>query len=195
MKSTFSIAKEYKSVLVFVIALIVIVGFVNGGTIVHAAEIDEPEIKEDYLPEGWTRIETGLLSDEEIQNIMDSISYTDVNDNSRAAAPALSSLDIIDLATDENNEIHVVIEEIGYSRGGSRLTYWNGTLCSENLNETINLVGTDRVVYGFIRFYHTNVYYVPSVYGMSVTVRAQSTSTNYPWNTLYDTEFFTIPTP
>lgn len=108
-----------------------------------------------------------------------------------APAPSLSSISIIDLALDDNNEINVVVKQIGTSN--SRFVYWNGTLCEENLNETQYLVGSDRIVYGYIRYFHTGIYYDSSLSGQTASVSATFINAMSPWNTLSTSTFFTIP--
>ncbi len=162
--------------------------FASSSTNVKAAESAD-----DYLPEGWTRIETDSLTSEEISAISAAIYGEDEAIQPKAPAPPLTSLDIIDLAVDEKNEIHVVTREIGTSKPGLRFVYWNNRLCSENTSETQYLVGSDRIVYGYIRYFHTEVYYSTSLTGIVVRVTAKSTNAMNPWNTLNASATFTLP--
>ena len=87
---------------VFVFVLIAVMSF-GAATNTKAAET-----KTSYLPEGWKSLYndqgTGILKTD----------YQDVDViQPRQPAPALTSLEIIDLAVDDNNEIHVVTREIG----------------------------------------------------------------------------------
>jgi len=158
-----------------------------------SVNVKAAEPSEDYLPDGWTRIETDSLSSEQIEAIAAAISDENNIVQPKAPAPALTSLDIIDLAVDDNNEIHVVTKEIGTSKPGLRFVYWNGSMCEENLNETQLLTGADRIVYGYIRYFHTGVYYSSSLSGTVVRVTAKSTNAMNPWNTLNASATFTLP--
>lgn len=151
------------------------------------------ESADDYLPEGWTRIETGSLTDEEISAISAAICDVDETIQPKAPAPPLTSLEIIDLAVDENEEIHVVTREIGTSKGGLRFVYWNGSQCSENIYETQHLVGTDRIVYGYIRYFHTGIYTDTFIRGATVRITASSKNAMSPWNTLTASAVFELP--
>lgn len=109
-----------------------------------------------------------------------------------APAPGLTSLQITDLALDDNDEIHVEITEIGTSRPGTRFVWWNGSLCQENIYETQTLWGRDNIAYGYKRYYHTGVYYSSSLSGRTFDVRAQSTNLMSPWNNLSTSTSFTF---
>lgn len=165
---------------VFVFVLIAVMSF-GAATNTKAAET-----KTSYLPEGWKSLYndqgTGILKTD----------YQDVDViQPRQPAPALTSLEIIDLAVDDNNEIHVVTREIGTSKW--RFTYWNGDLCKENIYETQDLVGSDRIIYGYIRYYHTGVYYSSSLKGTTADVSARATNVHNPWNELTDSRRFVLP--
>ena len=151
------------------------------------------ELADDYLPEGWTRIETDSLTSEEISAIRAAIGDVDETVQPKAPAPPLTSLEIIDLAVDENEEIHVVTREIGTSKGGLRFVYWNGSQCSENIYETQHLVGTDRIVYGYIRYFHTGIYTDTFIRGATVRITASSKNAMSPCNTLTASAVFTLP--
>lgn len=156
-------------------------------------DVNAAEPPKDYLPEGWTRIETDSLSSEQIEAIAAAICDKDNIIQPREPAPPLTSLDIIDLAIDDNNEIHVVTQEIGTSKPGLRFVYWNGSMCEENIYETQLLTGADRIVYGYIRYFHTGIYYSSSLSGTVVRVTAKSTNAMNPWNTLNASATFTLP--
>ena len=102
-------------------------------------------------------------------------------------------MEIIDLAVDENNEIHVVTREIGTSKEKMRFVYWNNSLCPENIYEVQHLVGADHIIYGSIHYFHTGVYYSESVSGMVVRVTAKSTNASNPWNILNASRTFELP--
>lgn len=142
--------------------------------------------KASYLPEGWRSLYDVIGTDEERADLFG-------NDimQPKAPAPALTSMVIYDLALDENDEIHVVTKEIGTSKW--RFTYWNGGLCKENILETENLVGSDRIIYGYIRYFHTGVYYTPSLKGTTAEVTARATNAMNPWNELSDKKTFVLP--
>ncbi|MCX7749672.1 MAG: YolA family protein [Clostridia bacterium] len=108
-----------------------------------------------------------------------------------APAPALTSVDIIDLALDDNNEIHIAVREIGTSSSGN--AWWNGSLCTENINERVNLWNSSNIRYGCIKYYRTGVYYSSSLSGTYVSVQAQATNAMSPWNTLSDYATFVLP--
>lgn len=151
------------------------------------------EISEDFLPDGWTRVDTDLLTDEQIAEIKASLGNEDSIIDPKAPAPGLTSLSIIDIAMDSNKELHVVTKEIGTSRAGTRFVYYNGGgLCPENFNATQLLVGSDRIVYGYIRYFHTGVYYSNALSGTSARVTARSTNAMSPWNQLSTSSSFTF---
>lgn len=155
--------------------------------------VNAAENSKDYLPEGWTRIETGSLTEEQISQLAESIGNPNNIVQPREPAPALTHLEIIDLAVDENNEIHVVTYEIGTSKPGLRFVYWNGNMCDENHDATELITGSDNIVDAYIRYFHTGVYYSTSLSGTSVRVTAQSTNAMNPWNTLSDSHTFILP--
>lgn len=168
----------------FSLVLTMFCGWTNPVTVKAA------EVQNDYLPDGWKRVDTASLSAEEIVELKSNI-MNEADKNLRAPAPSLTSLQIIDLAVDEKNEIHVVTKEIGTSK--NRFVYWNNNLCKENLNAMEMLVGSDRIVYGYIRYFHTGVYYSSSVSGMTARVSAKSTNAMSPWNTLSTSTSFILP--
>lgn len=168
----------------FSLVLTMFCGWTNPVTVKAA------EVQNDYLPDGWKRVDTASLSAEEIVELKSNI-MNEADKNLRAPAPSLTSLQIIDLAVDEKNEIHVVTKEIGTSK--NRFVYWNNNLCKENLNAMEMLVGSDRIVYGYIRYFHTGVYYSSSVSGMTARVSAKSTNAMSPWNTLSTSASFILP--
>ncbi len=139
-----------------------------------------------YIPKGWTSLgwgdSTGLPND-----LLDNKTVL------RAPAPGLTSLQIIDLAVDEKNEIHIVTKEIGTSRAGTSLVWNNGSQCTENYNEMQMLTGSDRIVYGYIKYFHTGVKYSSDVSGRTFDVRAQATNAMNPWNTLSASKRFVLP--
>lgn len=136
------------------------------------------------LPEGWRRIEFNALSEETQAQLKSLVSESNSGIIPYAPAPGLTSLKITDLALDQNNEIHVETTEIGTSKTGTRFVRWNGTLCPENINETIILWDSSNIAYGYIRYFHTGLYYsdIPNL--GTVTVTAQFTNAMNPWNTL-----------
>ena len=109
----------------------------------------------------------------------------------KAPAPGLTSLAIIDLALDDNDEIHVVTHEVGTSKW--RFTYWNGSLCQENLNETEYVTWSDGIIHEYTRYYHTGIYYDTSLAGMIGNVTARATNAMNPWNELSASRTFEIP--
>lgn len=140
----------------------------------------------DYLPKGWTSL--GLGGSTESAN-----DQVKTNPILRAPAPGLTSLQIIDLALDDKNEIHVVTREIGTSRAGTRFVWKNGSLCSENINETQVLWGSDNIAYGYIRYFHTGIIYSSEVSGMNLSITAKFTNAMSPWNTLSASNTFVLP--
>lgn len=144
------------------------------------------EAKTSYLPEGWR----SLYNVQEADSLKNDFQDGDVI-QPRQPSPPLTSLEIIDLTVDDNNEIHVATREIGTSKW--RFTYWNGDLCKENIYETQELVGSDRIVYGYIRYYHTGIYYSPSLKGTTADVSARATNVHNPWNELSDSKRFVLP--
>lgn len=108
-----------------------------------------------------------------------------------APAPALTSVEIIDLALDENDQIHIVVREIGTSSAG--FAWWNGSLCTENINERVNLWDSNNIRYGCIKYYSTGIYYSSSLSGSYVTTEAEAVNAMSPWNTLSDYQTFVIP--
>lgn len=139
-----------------------------------------------YLPKGWTSLGLGS-STESVNNQEKS------NTILRAPAPGLTSLQIIDLALDDKNEIHVVTREIGTSKAGTRFVWRNGSLCSENINEMQVLWGSDNIAYGYIRYFHTGIIYSSEVSGMNFSVTAKFTNAMSPWNTLSASNTFVLP--
>lgn len=148
------------------------------------------EVQTDYLPEGWTRIAESELSQEQIKELTEHVSALAENDKLRLAAPPLKSVQIIDLALDEKNEIHVVVKEMGTSK--SRSVYWNGRLCPENNNETQNIVNGNIVV-GYIRYFHSGVTYSSAVSGTSVSTSATFINARSPYNQIGASQIFQIP--
>lgn len=139
-----------------------------------------------YLPKGWTSL--GLGSPTESANDQDKS-----NTILRAPAPGLTSLQIIDLALDDKNEIHVVTREIGTSKAGTRFVWKNSNLCSENINEMQVLWGSDNIAYGYIRYFHTGIIYSSEVSGMNLSITAKFTNAMSPWNTLSASNTFVLP--
>lgn len=153
-----------------------------GGFSLNVQAMENPS---NNLPEGWRSL--NLIETAEKQE------FNDISIQPKEPAPALTSLQIIDLAVDENNEIHVITREIGTSKAGTSLTWWNGSQCKENIYAGEILWGSDNIVYGYIKYFHTGVYYSSAVSGQTATVRAQATNTRNPWNTLSTSAFFTLP--
>ncbi|WP_277405630.1 hypothetical protein [Lacrimispora xylanisolvens] len=139
-----------------------------------------------YLPKGWTSL--GLGSSTESVN-----DQGESNTILRAPAPGLTSLQIIDLALDDKNEIHIVTREIGTSKAGTRFVWRNGSLCSENINEMQVLWGSDNIAYGYVRYFHTGIIYSSEVSGMTISVTAKFTNAMSPWNTLSASNTFVLP--
>lgn len=166
---------------IFIITLIVLLGF-SKVSIVHAAETES-----NYLPKGWTSLSNNSNS---ISPIVKQNSLLE-SKILGGPAPGLTSLQIIDLAVDENNEIHVVTKEMGTSR--SSIVYWNGDVCKENQNETQYITNSAKIVVGYIKYFHTGLYYTPSLAGAVEYVSAESTNAMNPWNTLSASKTFTIP--
>lgn len=176
---------KFKRFLGFAVMLTLIMTVFNGFS-VHAAE------KSNGLPEGWKRIEMNNLSEEVQEQIQQTVSQPDGVITPFAPAPSLTSLKITDLAIDQYNEIHVETTEIGTSRAGTRFVRWNGNLCSENFNETIILWDSSNIAYGYIRYFHTGIYYNDSLNLGTVRVTAESTNAMSPWNTLSTSATFTF---
>lgn len=160
--------------IVSVMVMVIVVSSLSGFSFKAQAATDS----NDYLPKGWTSLGLNDLTDKQ-KNIV------------QAPAPGLTSLQIIDLALDEKNEIHVVTKEIGTSR--SSFVWVNGGLCSENINEEQLLVGADRIVYGYIKYFHTGITYSDDVSGRTLQVKAESHNAMQPWNTLSASRNFVIP--
>lgn len=177
-----TISKFFRSFSSITLAIIIIFTL---STNVNASE------KEDYLPEGWTRIAQSALSDEEIAELKQSIN----NDKSGAmpipSAPPLTKVEIIDLALDENDEIHVVVREKGTSK--TRYVYWETQLCKENYNEMQLITDSSNIVTGYIRYFGTGIKYSNNVSGITVTTSAKYTNAMSPFNTLSTSKIFTLP--
>lgn len=188
-KSKAAILQKVKKMINATLLLVFMMGVFG----LFSTDVQAKEIADDYLPEGWTRIETNILTSEEISAISAAIYGVDETIQPKAPAPPLTSLEIIDLAVDENNEIHVVTREIGTSKEKMRFVYWNNSLCPENIYEVQHLVGADHIIYGSIHYFHTGVYYSESVSGMVVRVTAKSTNASNPWNTLNASRTFELP--
>lgn len=188
-KSKAAILQKVKKMINATLLLVFMIGLFG----LFSTDVQAKEIADDYLPEGWTRIETNILTSEEISAISAAIYGVDETIQPKAPAPPLTSLEIIDLAVDENNEIHVVTREIGTSKEKMRFVYWNNSLCPENIYEVQHLVGADHIIYGSIHYFHTGVYYSESVSGMVVRVTAKSTNASNPWNTLNASRTFELP--
>lgn len=108
-------------------------------------------------------------------------------------APSLTSLEIIDLSLDDNNEIHVVVKELGTSKSGLRFVTCNGNSCRENINESQILWGPDNIGIGYIRYFHTGIHYSSSKRGTSLDTTATFTNEMSPWNTLSTSRTFVLP--
>lgn len=108
-----------------------------------------------------------------------------------AAAPGLSSVQITDLTLDENNEIHVEVKVMGTAK--SLLVWWDNIQCKENNNETINIVGSDNIIVGAYRYFHTGCYYSEDVSQTVHSVQAQAINAMSPWNTISTSKTFTLP--
>lgn len=121
--------KKVKSIMKVLFAFVLIITLCS----VFPMNANAAENSKHYLPEGWTRIETGSLTEEQISQLTESIGNPNNIVQPREPAPALTHLEIIDLAVDENNEIYVVTYEIGTSKPGLCFVYWNGNMCDENL--------------------------------------------------------------
>ena len=188
-KSKAAILQKVKKMINVTLLLVFMMGLFG----LFSIDVQAKEIVDDYLPEGWTRIETNILTSEEISAISAAIYGVDETIQPKAPAPPLTSLEIIDLAVDENNEIHVVTREIGTSTEKMRFVYWNNSLCPENIYEVQHLVGADHIIYGSIHYFHTGVYYSESVSGMVVRVTAKSTNASNPWNILNASRTFELP--
>ena len=188
-KSKAAILQKVKKMINVTLLLVFMMGLFG----LFSIDVQAKEIVDDYLPEGWTRIETNILTSEEISAISAAIYGVDETIQPKAPAPPLTSLEIIDLAVDENNEIHVVTREIGTSKEKMRFVYWNNSLCPENIYEVQHLVGADHIIYGSIHYFHTGVYYSESVSGMVVRVTAKSTNASNPWNILNASRTFELP--
>ncbi len=188
-KSKAAILQKVKKMINATLLLVFMMGLFG----LFSIDVQAKEIVDDYLPEGWTRIETNILTGEEISAISAAIYGVDETIQPKAPAPPLTSLEIIDLAVDENNEIHVVTREIGTSKEKMRFVYWNNSLCPENIYEVQHLVGADHIIYGSIHYFHTGVYYSESVSGMVVRVTAKSTNASNPWNILNASRTFELP--
>lgn len=110
-----------------------------------------------------------------------------------APAPELKSIQIFDLALDDNNEIHIGVREIGTSKSGQRFVWCNGRLCQENFNEMQYLWGRDNIAYGCERYFHTGIFYTGNESGMSLDITAKFTNERSPWNTISASRTFQIP--
>lgn len=108
-----------------------------------------------------------------------------------SSASSLTSLSITSLAVDDNNELHVVTKEIGTS--SSSFVYCNGSFCKENVNERQVLYGSNNIAYGYIKYYHTGLYYTSSLSGTILSVKANATNARSPWNTLSTSTTFVLP--
>lgn len=119
-----------------------------------------------YLPKGWTSLNFNNLTVKQ-KNV---VPY----DITPVYSSKLTSLEIIDLALDEKNEIHVVTKEIGTSLDDYRYVWVNDGQCYENVNEKTPLVRSDGVKYGYIRYFHTGIIYSSNVSGKILNVKAKS---------------------
>lgn len=179
------IVKKVSIIFILAIMLVCNIGF--------SFSIKAEEQKKVKLPKGWRYLNTKSLSNKMKSDLLQRNSYLDDISLLRAPAPGLTSLEIIDdLALDNKNEIHVVTREIGTSKPGLRIVHWSGGLCKENIYETIDLVGSNGIVYGYIRFFHTGLYESPELKGTVATVEARSTNAMRPWNILRASAVFHI---
>lgn len=173
------IMKQLKKILSAMFVLAFVMGMFSGSIVkVQAGE------NKNFLPDGWASIGFDELSKVQQENIKNTIQL-------RGPAPALTSLQIIDLAVDDYNEIHVVTKEIGTSK--SNFVWVNGSLCSENHNAREPLWGTNNIAYGFIRYYHTGIIYTNAVKGNTLNVKASSDNAMGQYYTLSDAVSFVIP--
>lgn len=116
---------------------------------------------------------------------------TNVNVANAAPAPKLTSVQITDLAVDDNGEIHVEVTFKGTPK--YTYVYWNGRLLSENLNEGQYIWGRNNIAVGYIKYYHTGIYLNTMVSGQVVNVSAESTNAMSPWNTISTSRTFVLP--
>lgn len=136
--------------------------------------------KDSDLPDGWRRLN---LSDEQLEQLNSEIQR-------REPAPGLSSVTISDLTVDEKNEIHIEVKVMGTAK--SVLCWCNGTQCTENYNEMVDIISGNRVV-GTYRYFHTGIYYSAAVVGQTISARVQAINAMQPWNTLTTSATYTIP--
>ncbi len=176
---------KISKILHFIGAFVLTVTLLAGASVkAEAAE------KNDYLPDGWRRISESALSEEEAEQLQKSVSKEFSENAFRLAAPPLTSVQIIDLALDEKDEIHVVVKEMGTSK--SRSVYWNGRLCPENSKEE-QYITQGNIVVGYIHYFHSGVIYSSSVSGTSVSTSATFINARSPFNQIGASKLFVLP--
>lgn len=131
------------------------------------------------LPKGWTSFGINNLSDEQKKDLPNKAlpgGGTLPGENIHVSSSKLTSLNIIDLALDERNEVHIVTQEIGLSLDDYRYVWLDGKLCNENVAERQPLVNSNGDTYGNIRYFHTGIIYSSNLKGKVLNVKAQAVS-------------------
>ena len=65
--------------------------------------------------------------------------------------------------------------------------------CSRKGGGDVKIKKAFLIVYGYIRYYHTGVYYSSSLKGTTADVSARATNVHNPWNELTDSRRFVLP--
>lgn len=108
----------------------------------------------------------------------------------RIPAPSMSSVQVTDLAVDENNEIHIEVKIMGTAK--SVMCWCNGMQVSENVSECV-YIESNRIVVGEYRYFHTGIYYTDEAVGKNITASVKAINAMSPWNTLTASNSFTVP--